>query len=175
MVQLPKREESQSEYVIPDEGIYTVVLNRLSEERLGKFADKYGVFHPEQEFYFKIVDDYEFEDCELRVYVRTDTFHDGSGAGQPAKSYLIAKALLGRKFNADAPPDTEELVGLKCQASVTHKKRWASMALSARSRISRDSQHSDGDAMRRRNRRKIPKTFHSKHFAPPGVASRNSR
>lgn len=122
MVQLPRREESTSEFVIPDEDIYVVVLDRLSEERTGKFADKNGVYHPEQEFYFKIVGDEEFDGCELKVYVRTDTFYDGSGAGQPAKVYLIAKALLGASFDPDTPPDTDDLVGLKCRGTVTHKK-----------------------------------------------------
>jgi len=122
MVQLPKREESSSEFVIPDEDVYTLVLDRLSEERLGKFPDKNGELHPEQEFYFKILDDAEFAGCELRVYVRTDTFYDGSGAGQPAKAYLIAKALLGASFDPDSPPDTDDLVGLKCRGTITHKK-----------------------------------------------------
>lgn len=122
MVQLPKREESTSEFVLPDEDIYVVVLDRLSEERESKFADKNGVHHPEQEFFFKIVGDEEFDGCELKVYVRTDTFYDGSGAGQPAKVYLIAKALLGASFDPDTPPDTDDLVGLKCRGTVTHKK-----------------------------------------------------
>lgn len=122
MVQLPKREESSSEFIIPDEDVYTVVLDRLSDERMGKFPDKNGELHPEQEFYFKILDDEEFSGCELKVYVRTDTFYDGSGAGQPAKVFLISKALLGSSFDPDSPPDTDDLVGLKCRATVTHKK-----------------------------------------------------
>jgi hypothetical protein len=125
MVQLPKREESSSEYVIPAEDTYTVILDRVSEERLSKFADKNGVIHPEQEFYFKILDDEEYEGCELRVYVRTDTFYDGSGAGQPAKVYLISKALLGASFDPDVPPDTDDLVGLKCRATIAHKSSLA--------------------------------------------------
>jgi len=123
VVQLPKREQSSSEFVLPEEDTYTLVLDRLSEERLGKFADNNGVFHPEQEFYFKIVDDAEFAGCELRVYVRTDTFYDGSGKSPtPAKVYSIAKALLGSSFDPDIPPDTEDLVGLKCRGTITHKK-----------------------------------------------------
>ncbi len=122
MVQLPKREESSSEFVIPDEDVYTIVLDRLSEERTGKFADKNGDYHPEQEFYFKILDDEEFAGCELKVYVRTDTFYDGAGAGQPAKVFLIAKALLGASFDPDVPPDTDDLVGMKCRGTIVHKK-----------------------------------------------------
>jgi hypothetical protein len=122
MVQLPKREESTSEFVIPAEDTYTMVLDRLSEERLGKFPDKNGVLHPEQEFYFKILDDEEYEGCELRVYVRVDTFHDGSGGTQPAKVFLISKALLGASFDPNVPPDTEDLVGLKCRATVAHRQ-----------------------------------------------------
>jgi hypothetical protein len=125
MVQLPKREESTSEFVIPAEDTYTMVLDRLSEERLGKFPDKNGVLHPEQEFYFKILDDEEYEGCELRVYVRVDTFHDGSGGTQPAKVFLISKALLGASFDPNVPPDTEDLVGLKCRATVAHKTSMA--------------------------------------------------
>jgi hypothetical protein len=125
MVQLPKREESSSEFVLPDEGTYTVELDRLSEERVGKFEDRDGNYHPEQEFYFRIVDDPDFEGCELRVFVRTDTFYDGSGAGQPAKAYLIAKALLGPEFNPDEPPDTEDLVGRRCMGNIVHKKSVA--------------------------------------------------
>jgi len=126
MVQLPRREESTTEFVLPDEGTYTLVLDRLSEERPSKFADKNGDFPPEQEFYFKIINDEDFEGCELRVFVRTNTFYDGSGAGQPAKAYLIAKALLGPEFDPDEPPDTDDLVGLKCMGNVVHKKSMAS-------------------------------------------------
>jgi len=125
MVQLPRREESSTEFVLPDEGTYTLVLDRLSEERPSKFEDKDGNYPPEQEFYFKIVDDPDFEGCELRVFVRTNTFYDGSGAGQPAKAYLISKALLGPNFDPDEPPDTEDLVGLKCMGNVVHKKSVA--------------------------------------------------
>jgi hypothetical protein len=126
MVQLPGRQESTSEYQLPDEGTYTLVLDRLSEERPSKFEDKDGNYPPEQEFYFKIINDEEFEGVELRVFVRTNTFYDGSGAGQPAKAYLIAKALLGVNFDPDVPPDTEDLVGLKCTGTVVHKKSIAS-------------------------------------------------
>jgi hypothetical protein len=126
MVQLPGRQESTSEYQLPDEGTYTLVLDRLSEERPSKFEDKDGNYPPEQEFYFKIINDEEFEGVELRVFVRTNTFYDGSGAGQPAKAYLIAKALLGNQFDPDVPPDTEDLVGLKCTGTVVHKKSIAS-------------------------------------------------
>jgi hypothetical protein len=126
MVQLPGRQESTSEYQLPDEGTYTLVLDRLSEERPSKFEDKDGNYPPEQEFYFKIINDEEFEGVELRVFVRTNTFYDGSGAGQPAKAYLIAKALLGNQFDPDVPPDTEDLVGLKCTGTVVHKKSVAS-------------------------------------------------
>jgi hypothetical protein len=115
MVQLPKREESTSEFVIPAEDTYTMVLDRLSEERLGKFPDKNGV-----------LDDDEYEGCELRVYVRVDTFHDGAGGTQPAKVFLISKALLGASFDPNVPPDTEDLVGLKCRATVAHKTSLAS-------------------------------------------------
>jgi hypothetical protein len=125
MVQLPGRQESTSEYQLPDEGTYTLVLDRLSEERPSKFEDKDGNYPPEQEFYFKIINDEEFEGVELRVFVRTNTFYDGSGAGQPAKAYLIAKALLGTQFDPDVPPDTEDLVGLKCTGTVVHKKSIA--------------------------------------------------
>ena len=88
MVQLPKREESTTEFILPDEGTYTLVLDRLSEERPSKFEDKDGNYPPEQEFYFKIINDEDFDGCELRVFVRTNTFYDGSGAGQPAKGAL---------------------------------------------------------------------------------------
>jgi hypothetical protein len=125
MVQLPKREESSSEYQLPDEGNYTLVLDRLSEERPSKFEDKDGNYPPEQEFYFKIINDEDFDGVELRVFVRTNTFYDGSGAGQPAKAYLIAKALLGPDFDPDFPPDTNDLVGLKCTGTVVHKKSVA--------------------------------------------------
>lgn len=126
MVQLPRREESTTEFLLPDEGTYTLVLDRLSEERPSKFEDKDGNYPPEQEFYFKIVNDPDFEGVELRVFVRTNTFYDGSGAGQPAKAYLIAKALLGPEFDPDEPPDTNDLVGLKCTGTVVHKKSIAS-------------------------------------------------
>ena len=125
MVQLPRREESTTEFVLPDEGTYTLVLDRLSEERPSKFEDKDGNYPPEQEFYFKIINDEDFDGCELRVFVRTNTFYDGSGAGQPAKAYLIAKALLGPDFNPDEPPNTDDLVGLKCTGTVVHKKSMA--------------------------------------------------
>jgi len=125
MVQLPKREESSSEFVIPDEGTYTLVLDRLSEVRPSKFEDKDGNYPPEQEFYFKIVNDEDFAGVELRVFVRTNTFYDGSKTGQPAKSFLIAKALLGTEFNPNQPPDTDDLVGLKCTGTVVHKKSVA--------------------------------------------------
>jgi hypothetical protein len=125
MVQLPKREESSSEFIIPAEDTYTMILDRLSEERLGKFPDKNGVLHPEQEFYFKILDDEEYAGCELRVYVRVDTFHDGGGGTQPAKVFNIAKALLGSSFDPNVPPDTEDLIGLKCRATVAHKSSLA--------------------------------------------------
>lgn len=125
MVQLPRKEESASEWLLPDEGTYTLVLDRLSEERPSKFEDKDGNYPPEQEFYFKIINDEDFEGVELRVFVRTNTFYDGSGAGQPAKAYLIAKALLGDRFNANEPPDTDDLVGLKCMGNVVHKKSMA--------------------------------------------------
>ena len=125
MVQLPKRQESQSEFLIPDEGTYKLKLDRLSEVRLGKFADKDGNFHDEQEFYFHIIDDDDFDGCELREFVRVDTFYDGEGGGQPAKIFLIAKALLGAEFDPDEPPDTDELVGRKCLGNVTHKKSIA--------------------------------------------------
>lgn len=126
MVQLPRREESSTEFVLPDEGTYTLVLDRLSEERPSKFEDKDGNYPPEQEFYFKIINDEDFDGVELRVFVRTNTFYDGSGAGQPAKAYLIAKALLGPDFDPDSPPDTDDLVGLKCTGTVVHKKSMAS-------------------------------------------------
>lgn len=126
MVQLPRKEESTSEWLLPDEGNYTLILDRLSEERPSKFEDKDGNYPPEQEFYFKIVNDEDFDGVELRVYVRTNTFYDGSGAGQPAKAYLIAKALLAEKFDPDNPPDTDDLVGLKCTGTVVHKKSMAS-------------------------------------------------
>jgi hypothetical protein len=108
MVQLPKREESSSEFIIPAEDTYTMVLDRLSEERLGKFPDKNGVLHPEQEFYFKILDDEEYAGCELRVYVRVDTFHDGGGGTQPAKVFNISKALLGASFDPNVPPEAHK-------------------------------------------------------------------
>lgn len=123
MVQLPRRAESTTEFVLPDEGTYSLVLDRLSEERPSRFADKDGNFPPEQEFYFKIINDEDFDGCELRDYVRTNTFYDGSGAGQPAKAYVVAKALLGPEFDPDEPPDTDDLVGLKCTATVVHKKK----------------------------------------------------
>jgi hypothetical protein len=123
MVQLPKRENSIAEYQLPDEGTYTLVLDRLSEERPSRFEDKDGNYPPEQEFYFKIINDEEYEGVELRDFVRTNTFYDGSGAGQPAKVYLIARALLGPNFDPDIPPDTEDLVGLKCTATIVHKKK----------------------------------------------------
>lgn len=125
MVQLPKREESVSDYLLPDEDVYTVVLDRLSEERPGKYLnERTGEYPPEQEFYFKIINDEEFEGVELRVFVRTDTFYDGTGKSpNPAKVFLIARALLGASFEPGMPPDTDDLVGLKCRGTVTHKKK----------------------------------------------------
>ena len=55
MVQLPRREESSTEFVLPDEGTYTLVLDRLSEERPSKFEDKDGNYPPEQEFYLTMM------------------------------------------------------------------------------------------------------------------------
>lgn len=122
MVQLPRREESSSEFIMPEEGMYTIRLDRLSEERPSRFESKDGIYHLEQEFFFRITDDDEFDGFELKVFVRVDTFYDGSGAGQPAKVYQIAKALLGPEFDPDEPPDTEDLVGRKCIGTIAHKK-----------------------------------------------------
>jgi len=55
MVQLPRREESSTEFVLPDEGTYTLVLDRLSEERPSKYEGKDGNHHPEQEFYLTMM------------------------------------------------------------------------------------------------------------------------
>ena len=143
MVQLPKREESENEYPMPEPGVYLIELTGLSEVRPSKFAnDKTGIHHPEQEFYFQIKDseafpvDEEFIDFQLKVYVRVDTFYDGSGAGSPAKVFLITQAMYGSEFDPDLIYDTEDLIGKRCLGTVAHKvtfdeqgnkKTWANL------------------------------------------------
>lgn len=119
MVQLPKPEQAVRDYLLPAEDQYTVVLDHLGEVTPSKFADKDGNFPLEQSFFFKIVDDEEFDGVELRVFVRM-SWWDGS-VGQPSKSYLIAKAMLGDQLDYDNPPDTDDLVGMRCKANVVHK------------------------------------------------------
>ena len=119
MVQLPKPEQAVRDYLLPAEVQYTVVLDHLGEVTPSKFADKDGNFPLEQSFFFKIVDDEEFDGVELRVFVRM-SWWDGS-VGQPSKSYLIAKAMLGDQLDYDNPPDTDDLVGMRCKANVVHK------------------------------------------------------
>jgi hypothetical protein len=127
VAQYPKPEDSKAEFPMPAEGVYLMELHNVGEEHIGKFPDKHGDFHTEENFYFHIKNSaafpvtQEFVDFELMVYVRSDTFYDGSAGGNPATSYVISKALLGSEFNASTPPNSWDLIGRQCYGTIRHK------------------------------------------------------
>lgn len=109
MTVLPSRNASKGEYQIPDEGSYVAEFTAYGEAQVSQFdANKQRI-----ELTFTIVDDEDFEGLEIKQWFGL-TMHEQS------KMYPVVKALIGGDVDPDEEIDLEDLIGKRCQITVTH-------------------------------------------------------
>lgn len=112
MAKLPSPAQSQSEFVLPEEGVYTVELVDYDGPKPSTFdVDKETI-----ELHFAIRDDDDYDGVKIRQYFGY-TMHERS------KLYGAVKALIGGQIDDDDELDLDDLMGKRALGTVTIKEK----------------------------------------------------
>lgn len=112
MAKLPSPAQSQTEFVLPDPGVYTVEFTDYDGPKPSSFdADKETI-----ELTFTIREDEDYEGQKIRQYF-------GFSMHPQAKLYGAVKALVGGEIDEDEELDLDDLLGKRAMGTVTIKEK----------------------------------------------------